>query len=71
MVREQLREVGVLGQHDGVRLACGLEDGEILGVAQAQIADGVGGKVEGVGDPLRQGRRELSINPDRHAASTG
>ena len=71
MLLEKMREVGILGEDDGIRFSGCLEDLKVLGLPHTQLPNSSCGEAERVGDPYRQGRRELGIDPDRHAASTG
>lgn len=71
MLLEKMREVGILGEDDGIRFSGCLEDREVFGLAQAQLTHSLCRKAKRVGDPIRQGRRKLGIDPDGHAASTG
>ncbi len=64
-------EVLILREYDRVGFASGEKDLGIDGAAEAQVLDGEGHDVEVLGDLSRQRGRELCIDPDRHAASTG
>ncbi len=68
---EKVTKVGVFSGDGGIRFSGCLEDREVVGLAQAQLPDGFRREVKRVGAPLRQGWRQLSIDPDCHAASTG
>lgn len=71
MLLEKVRKVSILGEDDRIRFSGCSEDREIFGLTQAQLPDGLRRDAKRIGDPLRQGRRKVSIDPDRHAASTG
>jgi hypothetical protein len=68
---DQADEIVIFGQHNGIRLASGLENDGICCVAQLQVSDGDGGHFESLVKPACQRRGELSVNPQRHAATIG
>jgi len=71
MTLKKMNEVLILGEHDRVRFASRKEDLGIDGTAESQLLDGESHEVELLRKPSRQGGRELCIDPDCHAASTG
>ena len=68
---EQAREVGVFGQDDDAGLLGGAEYCLVLGIAQAQVANGYGLQGELPVELRGQQGRQLGVEPDGHAASRG
>lgn len=68
---EKVQEVAVLRHHDGVRFGGGLEDLEVGRVSQAKFSQGYRFDVELLRDPRGESGRELSVDPEDHAPSTG
>jgi hypothetical protein len=54
MLLEKMREIGVLGEDDGIRVSGCLEDLRVLCLPKAQFPNSSGGEAETVGDPSRQ-----------------
>ena len=68
---ETVNEVLILGEHDRVRFASRKEDLGVDRAVETQLLDVQDHEIELLREPSRQGGRELCINPDRRAASTG
>jgi len=68
---EKVNEVLILGEHDRVRFASRKEDLGVDRAVETQLLDVQDHEIELLREPSRQGGRELCINPDRRAASTG
>jgi hypothetical protein len=71
MAQDQVHEIAILRHHDRAVLSGREEDPGVLGVSQTEIANS--GSVNPLrrGQPLRDGRRQLGIDPDLHAARIG
>jgi hypothetical protein len=68
---DQEDEIPVLGQNDGPRRTCGAEDLWVFGGLETEKARGVGFQPESLCQPRSKGWRELGVNPDNQATSTG
>ena len=64
-------EVGVFRHHDRARLPGSHEDLWVGRALQVQITDGHAVEAAGNAHPCGQGRRQLIVEPDRHAATMG
>ena len=71
MTLEKVNEVLIPGERDRVRITRRKNDLGVDRAAETQLLDGQDHKIELLREPSRQGGRELCIDPDRHAASTG
>ena len=67
----QLHKVAVFGEHNGAGSSRRIENILVLRIAQAQIAQWRHGDAEGFRKPSGNPGRQLSVHPERHAASTG
>ena len=67
----QFNEVAILGNDDSTGFGCLMVNRLIVCIPQSQVANGNCVDVKLTGKPARKTRRELGIQPDGHAASTG
>ena len=68
---EEVHEIPVFAQHDRICLACCHEDRVIHGVPEAEVTDALRINGERPSQPFSDQWRELSVDPDVHAAMTG
>jgi hypothetical protein len=68
---EQRAEVGILGYDDYAGRTSSEENFAVSRITQAQISHGCAFDAERRSQPRREGRRELSIEPEFHAATIG
>lgn len=71
MQLQEANEVTILGHDDGIRLPRGLEDLSIGGASEPKPSRRVRFHGELLGDPGSQGRGQLRVDPEDHAASIG
>ncbi len=71
MALKQFHEVAVLRHHHDASGTCGSKDVGIFCVPKAEVTDRERIQVEAHPQPHRDGWRQLCIQPENHATTTG